>query len=391
MTRDAVARKGPSQVPSSREVQAVILAGGKGTRLRPVTSELPKPLVPIANRPLIEHQLRHLAAAGVRDVTLALGYNAGAFEGVEREAAELGLNVRIFTEPAPLGTGGALRWCLDGGAFDERPLLWLNGDVVASPNVEALYDFHASRRASLTFWLTSVRDVSEFGVLELDPEGRVERFLEKPAPEEANSNLVNAGILMLDPRLLSRVPSDTFFSFEKSLLPGLVRDGEPIYGLFDGGYWMDTGRPRTYLAANRHVLEGRVDWEPAGELREGVWEGPGVKRDGAIIIHPTVLGEGAVIEDGANIFGRVVVGRGTVVHGGAQLDSSVLHDDVEIGRDCEIVDSIVCRGARIGDGVVLRRSIVGARAVVGERNELRGARLWNDVELPRRSVIVDQL
>ncbi|HWH31668.1 MAG TPA: NDP-sugar synthase [Egibacteraceae bacterium] len=378
-------------MPDNPEVQAVILAGGKGTRLRPVTAELPKPLVPIANRPLMEHQLRHLAAAGVRDVTLALGYNAAAFAGVEREADELGLRLRILTEPAPLGTGGALRWCLDGGAFDERPLLWLNGDVVASPDVASLLEFHTSRAASLTFWLTSVRDVTDFGVLELDPEGRVQRFLEKPAPEESPSNLVNAGILMLDPQMLSRVPPDTFFSFEKSLLPGLVREREPIYGLFDGGYWMDTGRPRTYLAANRHVLENRVDWEPAGELREGVWEGPGVKRDGAIIIHPTVLGEGAVIEDGANIFGRVVVGRGTVVHEGAQLDSSVLHDDVEIGRDCEIVNSIVCKGARIGDGVVLEHAIVGARAVVGERNVLRGARLWNDIELPRRSLVIDQL
>lgn len=373
------------------EVQAVILAGGKGTRLRPVTADLPKPLVPIANRPLVEHQLRHLAAAGVRDVTLALGYNAAAFEGVEREADELGLNVRIVTEPAPLGTGGALRWCLDAGAFDERPLLWLNGDVVASPNVRSLYEVHTGRGSLLTFWLTSVRDVSEFGVLELDAEGRVERFLEKPAPEEANSNLVNAGILMLDPRLLTQVPSDTFFSFEKSLLPVLVREREAIYGLFDGGYWMDTGRPRTYLAANRHVLEGRVDWAPAGEPREGVWEGPGVKRDGAIIIHPTVLGEGAVIEDGANIFGRVVVGRGTTVRSGSQLDSSVLFDDVEIGRDCEIVNSIVCRGARIGDGVVLDQAIVGARSVVGDGNELRGARLWNDIELTARSLVIDQL
>ena len=379
------------QVASEPEVQAVILAGGKGTRLRPLTEELPKPLVPVANRPLIEHQLRHLAASGVRDVTLALGYNAAAFSGVEREGAALGLNIRIVTEPAPLGTGGALRWCLDAGAFDDRPLLWLNGDVVASPNVASLYDFHVSRSAALSFWLTSVRDVTEFGVMEIDGEGFVTRFREKPAPEEIDSNLVNAGILMLDPALLGRVPSDTFFSFEKSLLPGMVDEGERVYGLFDGGYWMDTGRPRNYLAANRHVLEGRVDWVPAGELNDGVWEGAGVKRDGAIIIHPSVLGEGALIEEGANLFGRVVVGKNSVVRSGSQLDSCVLFDDVEIGRDVEIVNSVVCRGARIGDGVVLRNSIVGARALVGDRNELRGARLWNDIELSPRSLVIDQL
>lgn len=376
---------------SELEVQAVILAGGKGTRLRPVTTELPKPLVPVANRPLIEHQLRHLAASGVRDVTLALGYHAGAFQGVEREGAALGLNVRIVTEPAPLGTGGALRWCLDAGVFDERPLLWLNGDVVASPNVRSLYEFHMSREASLSFWLTSVRDISEFGVMQIDVDGAVRKFREKPAPEEIDSNLVNAGILMIQPSVLARVPSDTFFSFEKSMLPGMVAEQEAVYGVFDGGYWMDTGRPRNYLAANRHVLEGRVDWEPAGELHDGVWEGSGVKRDGAIIIHPSVLGEGALIEEGANLFGRVVVGKGTVVRSGSQLDSCVLFDDVEIGRDCEIVNSIVCRGARIGDGVILQNSIVGARSLVGDRNELRGARLWNDIELPERSLVIDQL
>jgi NDP-sugar pyrophosphorylase family protein len=378
----------PTTVP---DVQAVILAGGKGTRLRPVTVDLPKPLVPVANRPLIVHQLRHLAASGVRDVTLALGYNAERFSGVEDEAEALGLDLRLITEPAPLGTGGALRWCADAGAFDERPLLWMNGDVVASPSVDSLLDFHRSRDAALTFWLTSVRDVSEFGVLELDGEGFVERFVEKPAPEETHSNLVNAGILMLAPALLQRIPPDTFFSFEKGLLPGLVREREAIYGLFDGGYWMDTGRPSTYLAANRHVLEGRVDWQPAGEHTEaGLWEGAGVKRDGAPIIHPAVLADGAVLEEGATVFGRVVVGPRATIKDGAQLENCVLFEDVEVGNGAEIVNSIVCSGARIGDGVVLDNAIIGARAVVGEGNELRGARLWNDVELAPRSLIVGE-
>lgn len=372
------------------DVQAVILAGGKGTRLRPVTVDLPKPLVPIANRPLIVHQLRHLAAAGVRDVTLALGYNADRFGEVEDTAGALGLNLRLIVEPSPLGTGGALRWCADQGAFDERPLLWLNGDVVASPDIHAMLDVHRNREAAMTFWLTSARDVSEFGVLELDADGFVERFLEKPAPEETDSHLVNAGILMLDPALLRRVPEQTFFSFEKSLLPTLVREREPIYGMFDGGYWQDTGRPGFYLAANRHVLEGRVDWEPAGERVEGeLWEGVGVKRETVGLIHPAVLGDGTVIEAGAQLFGRTVIGADAIVHTGAQLENCVLFDDVEIGRDTIVVNSIVCRGARIGDGVVLDRAIVGAQAVVGDRNELRGTRLWNGVRLDAGTLLVE--
>jgi mannose-1-phosphate guanylyltransferase len=372
------------------DLQAVILAGGKGTRLRPITVDLPKPLVPIGNRPLITHQLAHLAAAGVRDVTLALGYNAERFAGVEADAKALGMNVRIIVEPAPLGTGGALRWCADEGAFDDRPLLWLNGDVVASPDPKTLYDLHASRGGLITFWLTSARDVTQFGVLELAMDGFVERFLEKPAPEETSSHLVNAGILMLDPRILQRIPPDTFFSFEQELLPSMVKEREPLYGVFDGGYWLDTGRPEYYLEANRHVLEGRVDWEPAGRrTAEYIWEGERVAREGVAVIQPAALGDDVIVEAGAQLFGRTVIGANCSVAPGAKLEDCVLFDGVTVGKEAEVVNSIVCAGARIGNGVLLENAIVGARTQVGDGNELRGARLWNDVHLPARTLFVE--
>jgi mannose-1-phosphate guanylyltransferase len=372
------------------EVQAVILAGGKGTRLRPVTSDVPKPLVPIANRPLIVHQLTHLASCGVTDVTLALGYAAERFSAVEGEAERLGIALRIVVEPAPLGTGGALRWCADEGAFDDRPLLWLNGDVVASPDPATLLQLHRDRASLVTFWLTSVRDVGDFGVLEMASDGFVERFLEKPAPEETDSHLVNAGILMLDPKVLQRIPPDSAFSFEHQLLPGLVRERESLYGLFDGGYWLDTGRPYHYLAANRHVLERRVDWEPAGEMvADRLWEGPDVVRDDVTVIQPAALGAGTNLSAGARLFGRTVLGDRVQVGPQAQLEDCVLFDDVQIGDGAEVINSIVCSGAKIGRGVVLRDAIVGARAEIGDRNELRGARLWNDAYLPPSVLIVD--
>jgi NDP-sugar pyrophosphorylase family protein len=372
------------------DVQAVILAGGKGTRLRPITADLPKPLVPIANRPLIVHQLRHLASRGVRDVTLALGYNAERFDHVEEVAEELGLRVRVIVEPAPLGTGGALRWCADEGAFDDRPLLWMNGDVVAAPDVDALADLHLERSAAVTFWLTSARDVTQFGVLEIASDGFVEQFLEKPAPEETDSHLVNAGILMLDPKVLSRIPPDSFFSFEKSLLPTMVREREPLFGLFDGGYWMDTGRPQFYLAANRHVMEQRVDWAPAGtQTGDALWEGEGVRAEGVSTIQPAALGDHVEIEAGAQLFGRTVIGARSKVRAGAQLEGSVLFEDVTIGRDVEVISSIVCAGATIGDGARLHNTIVGAGAQVGEGNVLRGTRLAKGLELPARSIVVD--
>ena len=372
------------------DVQAVILAGGKGTRLRPVTADLPKPLIPIANRPLISHQLRHLAASGVTDVTLALGYNAEQFEVVRDEADDLGLNLQVFTEPKPLGTGGALRWCADQGAFDDRPLLWLNGDVVATPNVAGLLAMHAEREALVTFWLTSVRDVGEFGVLELDPEGRVEHFLEKPGPDEVESNLVNSGILMLDPKVLDRVAPGRMFSFEQILLPDLVDEHAPLYGMFDGGYWLDTGRPRHYLDANRHVVEQRVDWWPKGVLAtDGIWEGEGVEREHSLVIQPAVFGDEVVIEPGAQLFGRVVLGDRVVIREHAKLEDCVIFNDVEVHSDAEVFNSVVCANASIGRGASVERSIVGARTQVGARNELRGARLRNDLEVPDGALVID--
>lgn len=372
------------------EVQAVILAGGKGTRLRPVTVGLPKPLVPVANRPMVVHQLAHLAAAGVVDVTLALGYAADRFDVVRAEAEAMGIRLRVITEPVALGTGGALRWCADAGAFDERPLLWMNGDVVATPDVAHLHAFHVAHAAAVTFWLSQVRDVTSFGVLELAGDGRVESFLEKPGPEETSSHLINAGILMLDPAVLRRIPPDSFVSFEKQLLPIMVREREALYGLFDGGYWMDTGRPQQYLDANRHVLEGRVGWRPAGtESPDGVWEGDDVERATVSVIRPAVLGDRVRLGEGVRLFGRTVLGADVVIDDSAALEDCVILPGAAVGKGASVVNSIVCAGARICDGALLENAIIGARAVVGRFNELRGARLWNDVRLPDGALIVD--
>ena len=372
------------------DIQAVILAGGQGTRLRPVTSNLPKPLVPVANRPLIEHQLRHLAARGVRDVTLALGYGAEKFSVLDTLASELGLTLRVVVEPAPLGTGGALRFCADEGAFDDRPLLWMNGDIVAAPDVAALTEFHLEHGALITFWLTSVRDRTQFGVLEVNADGFVENFLEKPSPDETSSHLINAGIVMLEPGILRRIPPDSFVSFERTLVPAMVREREQIYGQFRGGYWLDTGRPDLYLEANRHVLERRLSWTPTGrEIEESLWVEPEVVCDRVDVIRPAAIGRGAVVEPGARLFGRTVIGRNAVVRSGARLEDCVLFDGAEVGHDAEVVNSIVCAGACVGAGTRLDMSIIGAGVTLGRRNVLHGTRLWPGVVLGDRAMVVE--
>ncbi|MBW3606274.1 MAG: NDP-sugar synthase [Actinobacteria bacterium] len=373
------------------DIQAVILAGGQGTRLRPVTANLPKPLVPVANRPLIEHQLRHLAERGVLDVTLALGYGAEKFKVLDTLASELGMTLRIVVEPAPLGTGGALRYCADEGAFDDRPLLWMNGDIVAAPDVATLAEFHIEHGAMLTFWLTSVRDRTQFGVLEIAADGFVESFLEKPSPDETASHLVNSGIVMVDPAVLRRIPPDTFFSFERSLVPAMVREREPVYGQFRGGYWLDTGRPHLYLEANRHVLERRLSWTPAGrEIEESLWVEPEVVCDRVDVIRPAVIGRGAIIEPGARLFGRTAIGRNAIVRGGARLEDCVLFEGAEVGYEAEVVNSIVCANAQVGPGTRMDQSIIGAGVRLGGHNVLCGTRLWPGVVLGDRAIVVDE-
>jgi NDP-sugar pyrophosphorylase family protein len=344
----------------------------------------------VANRPLIEHQLRHLSERGVRDVTLALGYGAEKFKVLDPLASELGLTLRIVVEPAPLGTGGALRYCADEGAFDDRPLLWMNGDIVAAPDVSALASFHLEHGAALTFWLTSVRDRTQIGVLEIEADGFVEAFLEKPSPDETASHLVNAGIVMLEPAILRRIPPDTFVSFERSLVPAMVSVRESVYGLFRGVYWLDTGRPQLYLEANRHVLERRLSWTPAGrELEESLWVEPEVVCDRVDVIRPAVIGRGATIEPGARLFGRTVIGRNAVVRSGARLEDCVLFEGAEIGNDAEIVNSVVCANAHVGSGTRMDQSIIGAGVRLGGHNVLRGTKLWPGVVLGDRAVVVD--
>jgi NDP-sugar pyrophosphorylase family protein len=170
----------------------------------------------------------------------------------------------------------------------------------------------------------------------------------------------------------------------------MVEGREPLYGHFDGGYWIDTGRPSLYLAANRHVLEGRVDWEPRGTRAEDLlWEGERVRREGVATIQPAALGDDVELSQGAQLFGRTVVGDRVRVAAGAQLEGCVLFDDVTIGADAEVIGSIVCAGATIGDGAILHDAIVGAGAQVGQGNELRGARLGGGITLPPRSLIID--
>ena len=302
-------------------MKAFILAGGEGTRLRPLTYATPKSLLPICNRPFLEHQLRLMRAHGIDEALLLTGYLADAFAPfVERMAGE-GIRLEIVRETEPLGTAGAVRNVLD--RMDGTTIVF-NGDVLTDLDLGALIGTHQAARAVATLTLTPVDDASAYGLVPLDEGGRVMGFLEKPEPEIARKGgLINAGTYVLEPSVFDGVPAGEMWSFERQVFPSLVERDEPVYGFPSDAYWLDIGTPERYLQAHWDVLAGRAKAaDPVGERRGELLLADGASAaDG--IAGPAVLGPGAVIE-GRAVVERVVLLEGATVESGAVLRDAVV-------------------------------------------------------------------
>ena len=323
---------------------AIVLAGGEGTRLRPLTWTTPKPLLPIVNRPFLEHQLSWLAGHGVTGVVLSLGYRSDAFAG--RSFSDLPL--QVAAEPEPLGTAGAIRFAAEAGGVTSRFLV-CNGDVLTDLDVSALVRFHEAREAEATIALTRVEDPSAFGVVPTGDDGRVLRFVEKPPPGEAPTDWINAGTYVLEPSMLDDIPSGRAVSIERETFPGVLARGGKLYALPSPAYWLDIGTPAKYLEAN------------ADRLRRG---------GGASLIGP-----GATVSPGAAVDGSVL-GAGVVVESGAKVLRSVLFDGVRVGAGAEVTDSVLAAGAVVEAGAAVSGiTIVGPGAVVPPGERLAGARV----------------
>ena len=302
-------------------MKAFILAGGEGTRLRPLTYTTPKSLLPICNRPFLEHQLRLMRSHGIDEALLLTGYLADAFGPfVERMAGE-GIRLEVVREAEPLGTAGAVRNVLD--RMDGTTIVF-NGDVLTDLDLGALIGTHQAARAVATLTLTPVEDASAYGLVPLDEAGRVKGFVEKPPPDVAKKGgLINAGTYVLEPSVFDDVPAGEMWSFERQVFPSLVERGEPVYGFPSDAYWLDIGTPERYLQAHWDVLAGRAKTaEPVGERRGELLLDEGARAaDG--IIGPAVLGLGAAIEPGA-VAERVILLEGAVVESGAAVRDAIV-------------------------------------------------------------------
>lgn len=342
-------------------MQAVILAGGEGTRLRPLTLACAKPVIPFLNRPFLAYQLALLREHGITDVILACSYRVDDVRHALGDGAALGVRLRYVVEREPLGTGGGIR---NAAELTEGTVLILNGDVLTDADVSAMRRFHEARASRTTLYLQRVADPRPYGLVELAGDGRIRAFREKPTtPEEITTDTINAGIYMIDTALLPRMARGRPVSVEREFFPALVADGIPAFGWIADAYWRDIGSPAAYRAAQMDLLDGRVrtPLTPAGEDHGGVWLGRGARvARTARIVAPTVIGAGATVEAGARVGPGAVIGGGTTIGAGARVEAAVVWDGVSVGAGAVLRECVVGARARIGAGVAVRADAVVA-------------------------------
>jgi NDP-sugar pyrophosphorylase family protein len=357
-------------------VKAIVLVGGEGTRLRPLTYATPKPLLPIANQAFLERQLSWLARHGVDEVVLSLGYLPDAFEE-HFPAGRFGdLVLRYAVEDHPLGTAGAIRFAAHG--LDER-LVVCNGDVLTTLDLDALVAFHDARGAEATICLTKVADPSAFGVVPTRDDGEVVAFVEKPPKGKAPTNWINAGTYVLEPSVLRRIPERLTVSIERETFPRMLEEPSRLYAMASDAYWIDIGTPDKYLQAHADVLAGVLGSPPAPDAREtapGVWvQGDAQVDPDARLEAPVLLGDGARVEAGARV-ARSVVGARATVAAGARVLRAVVHDGAVLETDAEVIDSVLGPDATLGTGAIASdHTIVGRGAALDAGARASGARI----------------
>jgi mannose-1-phosphate guanylyltransferase len=360
-------------------VQAVILVGGEGTRLRPLTSNVPKPVVPLVDRPFIAYMLQWLVGHGVDDVIMSCGFKAAVMRDVLGDGSDYGIRLRFVEEPDPRGTAGALKYAED--LLDER-FYMLNGDVLTDLDLSAQLAQHERTGAVGTLGLVGVEDPSAYGLVRLQPDGAVREFVEKPSADQIDTNMISAGAYVLERSILDLVAADQNVSIEREVWPRLVGNG--LYAFEHEAYWMDIGTPERYLQGTFDILEGKVDTAVQELLGTGYLS---VAADATLtgrVVPPTLLQTRALVGAGAVVGPLAVIGPDVQIGDGSIVESSVVHAGARIGRNCVLRDCIVAAGAEIGDNThVTDGAILGEGVRIGADNVVtRGARVFPGVEIP---------
>ncbi len=365
-------------------MQAVILVGGQGTRLRPLTSTVPKPVVQLVDRPFIAFMLEWLQGHGVEDVIMSCGFLADGVREVLGDGSAFGVRLRFVEEPEPRGTAGALK--LAEPMLDER-FLMLNGDVLTDIDLGEQIAQHERTGARGTLALVPVPDPSAYGLVLLDGNRAVREFIEKPSPEQqVETNLISAGAYVLEREILALVPPDRNVSIEREVWPRLVGDG--LYGFPSESYWLDIGTPDRYLKGTFDIIEGNVETAVRERLGES-WAA--IAPDAAIagrVIPPAVVGQGATVAAGAHVGPLAVLADGVQIGTNSTVERAVILNGTQVGEGCELRDCIIAPGCRIGTASrITGGAVLGEGVTVGADNVItRGARIFPGVQLPDRAI-----
>lgn len=342
-------------------MKALILAGGEGTRLRPLTINTPKPIVPIGNEPFLVRQILALKSAGIQDITLSLNYQPTAIEKVIGDGSNYGVNLRYIVEPAPMGTAGAYKFAAN---HLKETTLVLNGDILTDLDLLEIINHHQNLKADATIFLTGVENPSAYGLVQFDEELRVVRFLEKPSVEEIEKlklNTINAGIYVLEPNVLELIPDGEKYSFEYQLFPDLLARKAKFYAFVSNdNYWLDIGTTERYFQSQQDLMAGKIkNFLVQRSPNKNV-------HSSAEIDDKSIIAQSSVIKTGVRIISSVI-GENVIIKENSVISNSVIWSETEIGSGTKINNSIICHNCRIGENVALSKdSMLGDKTIISD-------------------------
>jgi len=377
-------------------MKAVVLAGGFGTRIKPLTYSLPKPMLPLAGKPILEHVINLLRSHGFEDLILSLYFQPETIKSYFGNGRDLGVNIQYTIPAEDYGTAGAVKYASDQLGRDE-PILITSGDLLVDVNLSAIIEYHTKKRAMVTIGLTSVKDPVQFGIVITDKDGRVIKFLEKPGWGEVFSDSVNAGIYVVNPSILDYIPGKQAFDFSHNLFPRLLREEKPIYGFVLSGYWRDVGDTTSYIDANMDILAGRAKVT-----------GSGTRLD--VVGKDIWLGNNTEISDDAKLEGTVIIGTDAKIGGNSRIINSIIGDRSVIGQNTKIIDSVlwdetfvdentsiersvICSNVKIGNEVLIEPCVVvSENSSIGDGAILKeGIKVWPGKEIESRAIVSSNL
>ena len=367
-------------------MKAVIMAGGFGTRLRPLTCNLPKPMAPMGNRPMMHHIVNLLKGLEVREILSLLYYQPESISGYFGNGSAFDIEMFYVQSEADYGTAGSVR---NASEFLDEQFVVISGDVLTDIDLTHALNFHKEKGAKATLVLTRVPDPLAFGVVMTNDEGKITRFLEKPQWGEVFSDTINTGIYILEPEVLDLIPYQQDFDFSKDLFPTMLENDMGLYGYVAEGYWRDVGNLEEYQAAHLDILSGAVKVEMPGTNQDGIWVEEGVEiADDVTFEGHSIIGKGAVVESGAKIINSVI-GADARVGAGATLRDTVIWNGTQVGRSAQLSSDVICSEVEIGDEVVIAEKVfVADRCTIGdEARLLPNIKLWPDKEIESRSTV----